>query len=54
MPILGAIIVGEEGGGIFAIRYDYIKKEDDKEGNFSINPVSAIIPGGIRNIFDIF
>jgi hypothetical protein len=53
IPILGSIIVGEEGGGIFAVRYDYIKK-DDNEGKFSINPASAIIPGGIRNVFDLF
>lgn len=54
IPILGNIVVGEEGGGIFAVRYDYIKNKDDKEGNFSINPASAIIPGGIRNVFDLF
>ncbi|MCE3255231.1 MAG: outer membrane protein [Rickettsiaceae bacterium] len=54
VPILGKIIVGEEGGGIFAIRYDYIKKSGEKNGEFSINPASAVIPGGIRNIFDLF
>ncbi len=54
VPILGRIIVGEEGGGIFAIRYDYIKTGYDKKGNFSINPASAIIPGGVRNVFDLF
>jgi hypothetical protein len=53
IPILGKLIVGEEGGGIFAVRYDYTK-EKNSEGNFSINPISAIIPGGIRNIFDVF
>jgi hypothetical protein len=52
VPILGKIIVGEEGGGLFAVRYDYTKKDD--KSNFSINPASAIIPGGIRNIFDLF
>ena len=52
VPILGRMIVGEEGGGIFAIRYDYTKI-GDKDGNFSINPVSAVIPGAIRNIFDL-
>jgi hypothetical protein len=52
VPVLGAIIVGEEGGGIFAVRYDYTKKND--KGNFKINPASAIVPGGIRNVFDLF
>ncbi|MES2677743.1 MAG: DUF3971 domain-containing protein [Pseudomonadota bacterium] len=54
VPILGKIIVGEEGGGIFAIRYDYVKSKADKKGDFSINPASAVIPGGIRNVFDLF
>jgi len=54
VPILGKIIVGEEGGGIFAVRYDYIKNKNNKEGDFSINPASVLIPGGIRNIFNLF
>lgn len=54
IPVLGQIIVGEEGGGIFAVRYDYKKATEDKKGEFYINPASAVIPGGIRNIFDIF
>ncbi len=52
VPILGKIIVGEEGGGVFAIRYDYIK--NSSKDKFTINPASAIIPGGIRNVFDLF
>lgn len=54
IPVLGKIIVGEEGGGIFALRYDYIKKPQDQKGGFTINPASAVIPGGIRNVFDLF
>ena len=54
IPVLGRIIVGEEGGGIFAVRYDYTKNSDEKKGDFSINPASAVIPGGIRNVFDLF
>ncbi len=52
LPILGKIIVGEEGGGVFAVRYSYTKKND--RSNFKINPASAIIPGSIRNILDLF
>ena len=58
VPILGSLIspliVGEKGGGIFAVRYNYIKLKDQKEGKFSINPASAIVPGGIRNVLDLF
>jgi hypothetical protein len=52
VPVLGKIIVGEEGGGLFAVRYDYTQK--DGKSNFKINPSSAIVPGGIRNVFDLF
>ncbi|MFT6077139.1 MAG: hypothetical protein ACJA02_000408 [Myxococcota bacterium] len=54
IPILGRIIVGEEGGGIFAVRYSYIKTRNQLEGEFNINTASAIAPGGIRNIFNLF
>lgn len=54
IPVLGQIIVGGEGGGIFAVRYDYKKASEDKKGEFYINPASAVIPGGIRNVFDLF
>ena len=57
LPVIGQIIspiIGEEGGGIFAVRYEYSKNKDQKEGDFKINPASAIAPGAIRNIFDLF
>jgi hypothetical protein len=54
IPVLGKILVGEKGGGIFAVRYDYLKNPQNDDGEFSINPASAFIPGGIRNILDLF
>ena len=57
LPVIGQIIspiIGEEGGGIFAIKYEYSKDKNQKEGDFKINPASAITPGAIRNIFDLF
>ncbi|MFT6258627.1 MAG: hypothetical protein ACJA0S_000598 [Rickettsiales bacterium] len=54
IPILGQIIVGEEGGGIFSVRYSYVKKKNQAHGDFKINKTSAIVPGGIRNIFNLF
>jgi len=57
LPVIGQIIspiIGEEGGGIFAIKYEYKKDKNQKEGNFKINPASVITPGAIRNIFDLF
>ena len=56
IPILGSVIsgllTGGEGGGIFSIRYEYIKKAGEKEGKFSTNKVSAFVPSSIANLFE--
>ena len=56
IPILGSVIsgllTGGEGGGIFSVRYEYIKKAGEKEGNFSTNKVSAFVPSSITNLFE--
>jgi hypothetical protein len=56
IPILGSVIsgllTGGEGGGIFSVRYEYIKKAGEKEGEFSTNKVSAFVPSSIANLFE--
>jgi len=56
IPILGSVIsgllTGGEGGGIFSVRYEYIKKAGEKEGDFSTNKVSAFVPSSISNLFE--
>ena len=56
IPILGSVIsgllTGGEGGGIFSVRYEYIKKAGAKEGEFSTNKVSAFVPSSITNLFE--
>jgi hypothetical protein len=56
IPILGSVmsglLTGGEGGGIFSVRYEYIKKAGEKEGNFSTNKVSAFVPSSITNLFE--
>lgn len=56
IPVLGGVIsgilTGGEGGGIFSIRYEYVKKTNDKEGEFSTNKVSAFVPSSISNLFE--
>ncbi len=56
IPILGSVIngllTGGQGGGLFGIRYEYIKKPGDKEASFETNKVSAFVPTTIRNLFD--
>lgn len=50
VPLLGPIIVGREGEGIFAITYSVRGKTDDP--TVVVNPLSAIAPGILRRIFE--
>lgn len=56
IPILGNVIsgllTGGEGGGLFGIKYTYIKNKNDKEGVFETNKVTAFVPSTIQNLFD--
>ncbi|MEQ8266777.1 MAG: AsmA-like C-terminal domain-containing protein [Parvibaculum sp.] len=50
VPVLGPIIVGREGEGIFAITYSVRGKADDP--TVVVNPLSAIAPGFLRRLFE--
>ncbi len=56
IPILGNIVsgllTGGEGGGIFGIKYEYVKLENQKEAEFKTFAVSAFVPVSIRNLFE--
>jgi len=53
IPVLGELLTGgEKGGGVFAARYTMKGPLDDPE--VSVNPVSALAPGFLRNLFSIF
>jgi len=53
IPIIGDIFSGgEEGGGVFAARYTMSGSRDDPD--VSVNPLSALTPGFLRNLFSIF
>ncbi len=53
IPLLGPVLTGgEKGGGIFAARYTMRGPLDDPE--VSVNPISALAPGFLRNLFAIF
>ena len=53
IPLLGALLTGgEKGGGIFAARYTMRGPLDDPE--VSVNSVSVLAPGFLRNLFAIF
>jgi hypothetical protein len=57
IPLIGGVIsgvlTGGEGGGVFGIRYEYVKNKGDKEGNFTTNKISSFVPTTIKNLFDL-
>jgi len=49
IPVLGNLLVGGEGQGIFAANFSlYGPSEDPK---VSVNPLSTLAPGVLRNLF---
>ncbi|ABS64874.1 hypothetical protein Plav_3269 [Parvibaculum lavamentivorans DS-1] len=50
VPVLGPLIVGREGEGIFAITYGVRGKTD--EPTVVVNPLSALAPGFLRRLFE--
>ena len=51
IPILGEIFVGEKGSGVFAARYAIKGSLDDPK--VTVDPLAALTPGFLRNIFGI-
>jgi hypothetical protein len=52
LPLVGKLFSPEKGGGVFAARFGVSGQIDDP--SISINPVSALTPGFLREIFGIF
>ncbi len=52
LPLVGKLFSPEKGGGVFAARFALDGSMD--EPSVSINPVSALTPGFLRDIFGIF
>lgn len=52
LPLVGKLFSPERGGGFFAARFDVSGQVDDPK--ISINPISALTPGFLRGIFDMF
>ena len=49
VPVIGDILVGGEGEGIFAVTYEASGSSGDPQ--VAVNPFSALTPGVLRNIF---
>ena len=52
IPLLGDILIGEEGGGLFAATYTATGSLDDPR--IMVNPLAVLTPGFLRKVFDIF
>ncbi|MBV8779749.1 MAG: hypothetical protein JO258_21360 [Alphaproteobacteria bacterium] len=49
-PVLGSILMGGEGQGLFAASFRLTGSSDDP--SVSVNPLSALTPGLLRHLFD--
>jgi AsmA-like C-terminal region/Protein of unknown function len=52
MPVLGPLFSPEKGGGMFAAGYSVHGSLDSPD--VSVNPLAALTPGILRNLFNIF
>ena len=52
IPIIGEVLVGGEGEGIFAATYTVRGPLD--EPVMTVNPLAALAPGFLRNLFSVF
>jgi len=53
IPLLGWLMTsGEEGGGVIAFRY--AMKGSAEDPSVSVNPLSALTPGFLRRLFNLF
>ena len=50
IPLIGTILTGEKGGGIFAASYNLRGPVEKPE--MSVNPLSALAPGFLRNLLN--
>ena len=52
IPIIGWLLTGGEGGGLLAVSYRVSGPVSQPE--ISVNPLSALTPGFLRGLFDLF
>ena len=52
IPILGPLLTGAKGGGVFAATYKMTGPLADPK--ISVNPLAALTPGFLRNLFGVF
>ena len=50
--LIGGILTGGEGGGLFGIKYEYIKNSNQNDPIFTTYKVLAFIPTTINTLFE--
>ncbi|MBY0356296.1 MAG: hypothetical protein K2Q12_11305 [Rickettsiales bacterium] len=51
LPLIGEALIGKQGEGVFAARFSVKGATDDP--SVSVNPLSLLTPGFLRNLFEI-
>jgi hypothetical protein len=52
IPLLGDLLTGGPGGGLFAVSYRLAGTSD--EPSISVNPLTALAPGALRTLLEQF
>lgn len=52
IPVIGGLLQGEKGGGLIAFNYSVRGAAGNPD--VSVNPLSALTPGFLRGLFDLF
>jgi hypothetical protein len=52
IPLIGDLLTGGKGGGLIA--FSYSLKGPSSDPSVSVNPLSALTPGFLRGLFDVF
>lgn len=51
VPLIGTLLTGKEGQGVFAARYSV--KGTEEKPDVTVNPLSMLTPGFLRGLFDV-
>ncbi len=53
LPVISDIVFGQKDAGLFASKFEITKKNNNAKLNFKVDKFSMIMPGFLRNIFDL-
>ncbi|HSQ98033.1 MAG TPA: AsmA-like C-terminal region-containing protein [Rickettsiales bacterium] len=53
LPIIADLVFGQKDAGLFASKFEVVKKDKNSQLDVKIDKFSMIMPGFLRNIFDL-